>query len=211
MSPPRTPGNHQERPGSGGGGTSLGGGARPERTNQRTAARAAARREIKAPNNSSSLGRETALPPYAPQQPITATIRLPVPPPAGKKPMGDAAAAGAQPISVWAHWKRKSGARYLPPVTCGRAARSGRVGRSSRAPGDAAGGDRSPPPLGPRRAARAMTRPLGEGLPSPGPPFAMSRRHVTPATAGREAAQDCRYGRGAGEKRSRSSPGTDPA
>nr|XP_054493711.1 SMC5-SMC6 complex localization factor protein 2 [Agelaius phoeniceus] len=37
-----------------------------------------------------------------------------------------------------------------------------------------------------------MTRPLGEGLPSPGPPFAMSRRHVTPAAAGREAAQDCR-------------------
>ncbi|OWK62393.1 Protein FAM178A [Lonchura striata] len=37
-----------------------------------------------------------------------------------------------------------------------------------------------------------MTRPLGEGLPSPGPPFAMSRRHVTPAAAGGEAAQDCR-------------------
>ncbi|NXR54086.1 SLF2 protein, partial [Hippolais icterina] len=37
-----------------------------------------------------------------------------------------------------------------------------------------------------------MTRPLGEGLPSPVPPFAMSRRHVTPAAAGREAAQDCR-------------------
>ncbi|NXY54818.1 SLF2 protein, partial [Callaeas wilsoni] len=37
-----------------------------------------------------------------------------------------------------------------------------------------------------------MTRPLGEGLPSPGPPFAMSRRHVTPTAAGREAAQDCR-------------------
>ncbi|KAL2302862.1 hypothetical protein Nmel_010315 [Mimus melanotis] len=37
-----------------------------------------------------------------------------------------------------------------------------------------------------------MTRPLGEGLPSPGPPFAMSRRHITPAAAGREAAQDCR-------------------
>ncbi|NWY64146.1 SLF2 protein, partial [Erithacus rubecula] len=37
-----------------------------------------------------------------------------------------------------------------------------------------------------------MTRPLGEGLPSPGPPFAMSRRHVTPAAAGREAAQDSR-------------------
>ncbi|XP_063019385.1 SMC5-SMC6 complex localization factor protein 2 isoform X1 [Melospiza melodia melodia] len=37
-----------------------------------------------------------------------------------------------------------------------------------------------------------MTRPLGEGLPSPGPPFAMSRRHVMPAAAGREAAQDCR-------------------
>ncbi|XP_056351015.1 SMC5-SMC6 complex localization factor protein 2 isoform X2 [Oenanthe melanoleuca] len=37
-----------------------------------------------------------------------------------------------------------------------------------------------------------MTRPLGEGLPSPGPPFAMSRRHVTPAAAGREAAQGCR-------------------
>ncbi|NXH55762.1 SLF2 protein, partial [Rhabdornis inornatus] len=37
-----------------------------------------------------------------------------------------------------------------------------------------------------------MTRPLGEGLPSPGPPFAMSRRHVTPAASGREAAQDCR-------------------
>ncbi|NXI75795.1 SLF2 protein, partial [Rhipidura dahli] len=37
-----------------------------------------------------------------------------------------------------------------------------------------------------------MTRPLGEGLPSPGPPFAMSRRHVTPAAAGREAAHDCR-------------------
>ncbi|XP_037996318.1 SMC5-SMC6 complex localization factor protein 2 [Motacilla alba alba] len=37
-----------------------------------------------------------------------------------------------------------------------------------------------------------MTRPLGEGLPSPGPPFAMSRRHVTPAAAGREAAPDCR-------------------
>ncbi|XP_030097047.1 SMC5-SMC6 complex localization factor protein 2 isoform X1 [Serinus canaria] len=37
-----------------------------------------------------------------------------------------------------------------------------------------------------------MTRPLGEGLPSPGPPLAMSRRHVTPAAAGREAAQDCR-------------------
>ncbi|NXO94307.1 SLF2 protein, partial [Certhia brachydactyla] len=52
-----------------------------------------------------------------------------------------------------------------------------------------------------------MTRPLGEGLPSPGPPFAMSRRHVTPAAAGREAAQDCRDGRGAGQERSRSSPG----
>ncbi|NXC03841.1 SLF2 protein, partial [Orthonyx spaldingii] len=37
-----------------------------------------------------------------------------------------------------------------------------------------------------------MTRPLGEGLPSPGPPFAMSRRHVTPAAAGREAAQEGR-------------------
>ncbi|NXH33002.1 SLF2 protein, partial [Myiagra hebetior] len=37
-----------------------------------------------------------------------------------------------------------------------------------------------------------MTRPLGEGLLSPGPPFAMSRRHVTPAAAGREAAHDCR-------------------
>ncbi|NWV74513.1 SLF2 protein, partial [Dasyornis broadbenti] len=37
-----------------------------------------------------------------------------------------------------------------------------------------------------------MTRPLGEGLPSPGPPFAMSRRHVTPAATGREAAQECR-------------------
>ncbi|KAM4896752.1 SMC5-SMC6 complex localization factor protein 2 [Sylvia borin] len=37
-----------------------------------------------------------------------------------------------------------------------------------------------------------MTRPLGEGLPSPVPPFAMSRRHVTPAAAGREAAQNCR-------------------
>ncbi|XP_058697528.1 SMC5-SMC6 complex localization factor protein 2 isoform X2 [Poecile atricapillus] len=37
-----------------------------------------------------------------------------------------------------------------------------------------------------------MTRPLGEGLPSPVPPFAMSRRHVTPAAAGREAAQECR-------------------
>ncbi|KAJ7396630.1 SMC5-SMC6 complex localization factor 2 [Pitangus sulphuratus] len=37
-----------------------------------------------------------------------------------------------------------------------------------------------------------MTRPLGEGLPSPGPPVAMSRRHVTPAAAGREAAQDGR-------------------
>ncbi|XP_041875139.1 SMC5-SMC6 complex localization factor protein 2 isoform X1 [Corvus kubaryi] len=37
-----------------------------------------------------------------------------------------------------------------------------------------------------------MTRPVGEGLPSPGPPFAMSRRHVTPAAAGREAAHDCR-------------------
>ncbi|NWU08424.1 SLF2 protein, partial [Cephalopterus ornatus] len=37
-----------------------------------------------------------------------------------------------------------------------------------------------------------MTRPLGEGLSSPGPPVAMSRRHVTPAAAGREAAQDGR-------------------
>ncbi|XP_030807403.1 SMC5-SMC6 complex localization factor protein 2 isoform X2 [Camarhynchus parvulus] len=37
-----------------------------------------------------------------------------------------------------------------------------------------------------------MTRPLGKGLPSPGPPFAMSRRHVTSAAAGREAAQECR-------------------
>uniref|UniRef100_A0A8C5TIJ1 SMC5-SMC6 complex localization factor 2 n=1 Tax=Malurus cyaneus samueli TaxID=2593467 RepID=A0A8C5TIJ1_9PASS len=37
-----------------------------------------------------------------------------------------------------------------------------------------------------------MTRPLGEGLPSPGPPFAMFRRHVTPAAAGGEAAQECR-------------------
>ncbi|NWV23993.1 SLF2 protein, partial [Origma solitaria] len=37
-----------------------------------------------------------------------------------------------------------------------------------------------------------MTRPLGEGLSSPGPPFAMSRRHVTPAAAGREAAQERR-------------------
>ncbi|XP_032550896.1 SMC5-SMC6 complex localization factor protein 2 isoform X1 [Chiroxiphia lanceolata] len=37
-----------------------------------------------------------------------------------------------------------------------------------------------------------MTRPLGEGLPSPGPPVAMSRRHVTLAAAGREVAQDGR-------------------
>ncbi|XP_027503855.1 SMC5-SMC6 complex localization factor protein 2 isoform X3 [Corapipo altera] len=37
-----------------------------------------------------------------------------------------------------------------------------------------------------------MTRPLGEGLPSPGPPVAMSRRHVTLAAAGREVAQDSR-------------------
>uniref|UniRef100_A0A8C3QWW6 SMC5-SMC6 complex localization factor 2 n=1 Tax=Cyanoderma ruficeps TaxID=181631 RepID=A0A8C3QWW6_9PASS len=37
-----------------------------------------------------------------------------------------------------------------------------------------------------------MTRPLGEGLPSSVPPFAMSRRHVTPAAPGREAAQNCR-------------------
>ncbi|NXN85369.1 SLF2 protein, partial [Bombycilla garrulus] len=37
-----------------------------------------------------------------------------------------------------------------------------------------------------------MTRPLGEGLPSRSPPFAMSRRHVTPAAAGRDAAKECR-------------------
>lgn len=94
-------------------------------------------------------------------------------------------------------------------MTYGRAGRSCRAGRSSPGPSDAAGGGRSPRPLGSRWATRAMTRPLGEGLPSPGPPFAMSRRHVTPAAAGREAAQDCRYGRGAGEERSGSPPGTE--
>ncbi|XP_075011012.1 SMC5-SMC6 complex localization factor protein 2 isoform X3 [Calonectris borealis] len=37
-----------------------------------------------------------------------------------------------------------------------------------------------------------MTRPLGEGVPSPGPPVTRSRRHFTPAAAARETARDLR-------------------
>lgn len=60
---------------------------------------------------------------------------------------------------------------------------------------------RSRPPLGVSGAIHAMTRPLGMGVPPPGPPVTRSRRHFTPTAAARKTAQDVRYGRGAAEGR----------
>lgn len=46
-----------------------------------------------------------------------------------------------------------------------------------------------------------MTRPLGVGVPSLGPPVTGFQRHFTPAAATKETGQDFRYGRRAAEGR----------
>lgn len=165
-----------------------GGGAHPARTNRRAGI---------------GGGRQTARPPSAAElrahlplswQPIATALRLPVPPLTAKNQREVLLLqALSQSTSEPKNKPIPVSSRPQPPevrvAPAGGPCYGAGTGRSPR----------SPPPRGVSRATHAMTRPLGEGVPSRGLSATRSRRHFTPAAAGRQTAQDLRYRRGTAE------------